>query len=611
MHRRAFAVVCIAAALVLVSAATLAGPATAENGPSTPGTQSSIPADSKPPSPLPDEAATSDPAPAAPTDMTQQAQSTDPVIAAIRATLAAPALAKKAHADDLAALQAFYAERSERLWITGMGFSFAGQAVLDEIVAADIWGLSAASFDLPDATDLPATADEQAAAEIALDLALLKYARFARGGRVTPSEVKDVFDQKPPLRDPKTVLAEIAAAEKPGEYLRALHPKHEQFQKLREALVKARAEAEPNDRDIRRILVNMERWRWMPEDLGPVYVWNNVPEFMLRVVKNGAPIHVEKTIVGAPRYATLIFSADMENIVFNPQWTVPQTIIKEDLLPKLKKRSRWSRSYDTSVLKTNKLKVRYDDKPVDPEKIDWARVNMGRITFVQAPGPTNVLGKVKFIYPNEHAVYMHDTRKRHLFKKTVRAEGHHCIRVAEPDKLAAVLLAEDKGWTADKIKELYDKGHDEDVKLDRPIPVHTAYFTAWVDAEGKVETYADIYKLDEVVGLAVLGSPAKASAIAGNAPVKAKAPMQASATVKANPPAKASTDSATVKASTPAKASTAAATVKASASSGTVKASAPVKAPPAGPETQQAAETAAPARKSATADSSNPLIFGN
>ena len=595
MHRRAFAVVPIAAALVLVSAATLAGPAMAENGPSTTGAQSPIPAGSKPPPPLPAADAAPEAGSATSAAATPPAQADDPVIAAIRAKLAAPALAKTAHADDLAVLQAFYEARSERLWMTGMGFSFAGQAALDEIGAADAWGLSAASFDLPDAADLPASADAQADAEITLDLAILKYARFARGGRVTPSEVKDIFDQKPPLRDPKTVLAEIAAAENPGAYLRTLHPKHEQFQKLREALLKARSEDVPKESDIRRILVNMERWRWMPEELGPLYVFNNVPEFMLRVVKNDAPIHVEKTIVGEARYATLIFSADMQNIVFNPQWTVPQTIIKEDLLPKLRQRSRWTRSYDTTVLQTNKLKVRYDDKPVDPAKIDWRRVNMGRITFVQAPGPTNVLGKIKFIYPNEHAVYMHDTRKRHLFKKTVRAEGHHCIRVADPDKLAAVLLAEDKGWTEDKIKELYDKGHDEDVKLDHPIPVHTAYFTAWVDAEGKVETYADIYKLDEAVGLAVLGSPGKANAVAGKAPVKANAPLQADATVKASPPAKAGTK---VKATTTAKA-------------GTAKPSAPVKAPPAKPEAQQAAGIAPQTRKSATADSPNPLIFGN
>ena len=535
-HRRPFAVVFIAAALFFASAATLAGRASAENGPPTEAAKSTLP--TAPGPAVPPEASPPASAPASsPTEAASPPPTDpDPVVAAIRAKLAAPSLAKSAHADDLAALRAFYAARTAPLWITEMGFSFAGQSLFDEIKDADAWGLAATSFDLPDEAALPTTAGAQAEAEAALALAVLKYARFARGGRVKPSEVKDIFDQTPPLRDPKTVLAEIAASEAPDAYLRALHPKHEQFARLRAALVKARAEERPNEPDIRRLLVNMERWRWMPEDLGALYVWNNVPEFMLRVVKNGAPIHVEKTLVGEPRYATLVFSADMDMIVFNPKWTVPETIIREDLLPKLRQRSRWTRSYDTSVLKLNKLKVRYDDKPVDPAKVDWRRVNMRRITFIQAPGPTNVLGKIKFIYPNEHAVYMHDTRKRHLFKKTMRAEGHHCIRVAEPDKLAAVLLAEDKGWPEDKVKALYAKSHDEEVKLDRPIPVHTAYFTAQVDAAGKVETFADIYKLDDAVGLAVLGKPGAASAVAAKPPLK-KPPLQAAAPAKAKPPA--------------------------------------------------------------------------
>ena len=544
-HRRPFAVVLTAAALFFASAATLAGRASAENGPPTEAARSALP--TAPGPAVPPEASPPAPAPASsPTEASSPPPSDpDPVVAAIRTKLAAPSLAKSAHADDLAALRAFYAERREPLWITEMGFSFAGQSLLDEINDADAWGLSATAFDLPDASTLPTTEAAQAEAEAALALAVLKYARFARGGRVKPSEVKDIFDQTPPLRDPKIVLAEIAASDAPDAILRALHPKHEQFARLRTALVKARAEEKPNESDIRRLLVNMERWRWMPEELGPLYVWNNVPEFLLRVVKNGAPIHAEKTLVGELRYATLVFSADMETIVFNPKWTVPETIIKEDLLPKLRQRSRWTRSYDTSVLQINKLKVRYDDKPVDPAKVDWRRVDMRRITFIQAPGPTNVLGKIKFIYPNEHAVYMHDTRKRHLFKKPMRAEGHHCIRVAEPDKLAAVLLAEDKGWPEDKVRALYAKSHDEEVKLDRPIPVHTAYFTAEVDADGKVETFADIYKLDEAVGLAVLGKPGAASAVAAakppmnKPPLKSKPPVEAAAKPKPAAPVKA------------------------------------------------------------------------
>jgi L,D-transpeptidase YcbB len=162
-----------------------------------------------------------------------------------------------------------------------------------------LWGLSSAAFDLPPAGDLPATTEAQATAEIKLGLAILKYARFARGGRVDPSQLSELLDQTPALRDPKIVLTEIAASQAPDAYLRSLHPKHEQFELLRQALLKAHAEAQAgakqsrNERDIQRLLINMEHWCWMPEELGALYVWNNVPEFMLHVVKNGQIVHSE------------------------------------------------------------------------------------------------------------------------------------------------------------------------------------------------------------------------------------------------------------------------------------------------------------------------------
>jgi L,D-transpeptidase YcbB len=157
---------------------------------------------------------------------------------------------------------------------------------------------------------LPASPEAEAVAEIKLDLAILKYARFARGGRLNPLDLNEKFDQVPPLRDPKIVLGEIEASDAPDAYLQSLHPKHEQFQRLREALLKARGKeaegdgAKPaDDRDIKRIVINMERWRWMPENLGSIYVWNNSPEFMLYIVKDGKTIYADKTLVGTSAYA--------------------------------------------------------------------------------------------------------------------------------------------------------------------------------------------------------------------------------------------------------------------------------------------------------------------
>ena len=433
---------------------------------------------------------------------------TNPVLASIRAKLADPSVGKGANEDDLAALAAFYEARTGApLWVTEMGFSARGQAALFEIGKADDWGLDAAAFDLPPAGALPTTPEDQANAEIKLDLAILKYARFARGGRFNPQEISELLDQTPHVRDPKMVLSEIEAAAAPDQYLQSLHPKHEQFARLRQALLKARAPEEgaakpaANDKDIKRIIINMERWRWMPEDLGPVYVWNNSPEFMLYVVKDGKKIYADKTLVGTIGYATPVFTADMATVVFNPDWIAPETVVTENLLPPL-------REGNYSILRVHKLSVSYNGSPVDPARVNWSRGNILSYTFLQKTGPQNVLGKAKFLFPNRHTVYMHDTlpvRKKY-FKEPVRMIGHECIRMEKPQQFAAVLLAEGNGWPASKVKALWDSSAQSPVSLEHKIPVHLTYFTAVVDDAGKLSTFADVYGLDNKMATALFGS---------------------------------------------------------------------------------------------------------
>jgi murein L,D-transpeptidase YcbB/YkuD len=390
------------------------------------------------------------------------------------------------------------------LWITEMGFSAKAQQALFEIARADEWGLDASAFDLPPADALPDNAEAQAVAEIKLDLAILKYARYARGGRFTPSKISELFDQRAPLRDPKIVLAEIEAADAPGHYLQALHPKHEQFVRLRQVLLEARGKngegTTPADTDTKRILLNMERWRWMPEHLGSIYVWNNSPEFMLYVVKDGKAIFGDKILVGTIGYATPVFTSPMTTIVFNPDWVAPETVVKENILPPLQRRSY-------SILKTHKLYVSYNGTPVDATKVDWNRVDGLAYTFSQKAGPHNNLGKVKFLYPNRHTVYMHDTlpvRKKY-FKQSVRLIGHECVRMERPVAFAAILLAEANGWPDSKVKQLWDGGNNSSVALEQKIPVHMVYFTAVVDESGKVDSFADVYGLDRKLAAAMFG----------------------------------------------------------------------------------------------------------
>jgi murein L,D-transpeptidase YcbB/YkuD len=202
---------------------------------------------------------------------------------------------------------------------------------------------------------------------------------------------------------------------------------------------------------------------------------------------------------------------------------VPPTIVRENLLPNLRGGGSWFGG-NTAILDQHELKVKYNGKLVAPGSIDWKSVNMGAISFVQAPGPNNVLGKVKFVYPNPYTVYMHDTIKPGLFDKDSRAEGHNCPRVFKPGKIAAVVLAADQNMPQTQVDKLLADGYNSAVAIQHHFPVHTTYFTATVDDEGKVKTYADIYKLDSLVAAAILGKEAKADAVADNAPAKVKPP---------------------------------------------------------------------------------------
>lgn len=428
-----------------------------------------------------------------------------PVVAIIRDKLTDQEIKEEADPEDLAALEAFYrAWGDPPVWVTDMGFTARGQAALFEIAKADEWGLEAKAFALPDAGALPKDEEAQALAEIKLDLAILKYARYARGGRHDPPEVSDLLDQTPPLRDPKTVIAEISAADAPATYLQSLHPSHEQFARLREALLKKRKDEDAKTTNIRRIIMNMERWRWMPEDLGSIYVWLNTPDFMLYVVKDGETIFEDKTLVGTIGYPTPVFTADMKTVVFNPDWVAPPSVLEDKLWPALKRKYY-------NILKSNKLLVSYKGKPVDPRKINWSRVNIHNFTFRQRSGPKNVLGKAKFLYPNKHIVYMHDTLpyRQKIFEEDKRAIGYGCVRMKSPRRLAEILLENDEEWPADevkdKVKELWDKGVDRAVTIEKEILVHTTYFTVMVDDQGKVSTFEDLYGLDRTQAVAMFG----------------------------------------------------------------------------------------------------------
>jgi L,D-transpeptidase YcbB len=421
--------------------------------------------------------------------------------------------------EDLAAATAFYAH-SGLLWVTEGGLSERGKAVTNEIRKADDWGLRARDFALPQLPDGAVSPDAAAAAEMTVTFAVLKYARHARGGRFGDlSSISKAVDYKPPVRPARDVLSEIAASSAPDAYLRSLHPQHEQFQALRRLLLKLResdatASSEPGRVRLARIILNMERWRWLPTNLGDFYVWNNVPEFVTRVVRRGEVIHSDRIVAGQPEWATPAFSADMKMIVIHPSWGVPDGIRRKELLPRLRDSSQGGlfalftgSQSSKALLEQYKLQVTYQGRPVDPDQVDWSTANIGAYEFRQPPGPTNPLGTLKFNFPNKHDVYMHDTPaiERDLFAKSYRGLSHGCMRVSEPFRLAVILLAQDKGWSEQQVQSLINEGTTREVALTTRIPVHMTYFTAMVDRQGNLQTFEDLYGLDARMGAIVFG----------------------------------------------------------------------------------------------------------
>jgi murein L,D-transpeptidase YcbB/YkuD len=508
--------------------------------------------------------------------------------------------------EDVSGLIAYYKEAKGRpIWSDSDGFSQNALRAVKEIRSADDWGLDSSAFQPPANPEKDASAAALADAEIKLSLAVLKYARHARGGRLDPPSISDIIDRHPRVYDPKSVLRGIAAADSADAYLRGLHPKHEQFKRLRQALLSlsksgggdaATTSAEripsgpafrPGDTDpqialIRkrlgadasdsydyfdtplveavnryqkdhglqptgiidkklraslnegvgaaatpatpdekrmRILVNMERWRWMPDDLGEFYVWNSIPEQLTRVFDRGRVTLQERIVVGKPVTPTPTFSANMQFVTFNPEWGVPDGIKEKELGPKLRRAGggrggdedffsfggRSSGGSRQVLQRMGGLRVTYNGREVDPDSVNWSSVDIKRYQFIQGAGPRNVLGVVKFRFPNKHDVYMHDTPDRHFFGASQRAFSHGCMRTQNPLHLAEVVLAHDKGWSQSQVQEAVQTGATNEVKLSTRVPVHIVYFTAEVDEQGQLRAFPDIYGLDGKVASALSG----------------------------------------------------------------------------------------------------------
>ena len=269
-----------------------------------------------------------------------------------------------------------------------------------------------------------------------------------------------------------------------------------------------------------KILMNMERWRWLPDELGGkagIYVWANIPELRVRAMKGNETVFSEKAIVGQVSHKTPVFSDEIEWIDLHPTWFVPSSIKVGDILPSLRRPT-------STVMERYNLKANCGKYGSDYKAIDWYTIDIRQCSFSQPPGKTSVLGDFKFKFPNKHSVYMHDTHDRSLFKQKQRTFSHGCIRVQRPRRLAEILLKHDKGMSAERIGEIIDgpkQLHKE--TLNQPIPVHITYFTLLFDDQGKFSSSPDYYGHDKRLAAVLAGKSynlAKADARKRRAPGK-------------------------------------------------------------------------------------------
>jgi murein L,D-transpeptidase YcbB/YkuD len=535
------------------------------------GTPANPVSDYKPPEPTPE-------APPAPAAAAAAPPVVEPLPTAVAARLADPAsLLTRFGTREREALKSFYEARADKpVWIVDGAWTPEARAIASRLGAAGEDGLDPRAYPVPPLADHP---DDKAVAEadLRLSAAAILYARDARGGRVNPASISRLITPTLELPPADAVLTKLSGAgPKAGEVLQAYNPATKGYLALKAqlaALKAARSGRAPltlppgptlklgmHDRRVpalrthfgleatsdptaydapvadavgqfqrerglpgdgslnvrtamaladsgratkpgeeAEILVNMERWRWLPSDLGTDYVLVNVPEFRLRIVRGGTVRDEARVIVGKPESPTPIFSGQMEYAVVNPSWYVPPSLLKT-MVPKL---------------------ASYGGKT-------WGGYEIvrrgGHISLRQPPGEKNALGFIKFMFPNQHSVYLHDTPNRSLFSASTRAFSHGCVRVDDPFRFADAVLPD---WSEERLKRLIGKG-EKTLRLPQKLPVHIAYFTASVDEGGTLRRLPDLYGYDAPIR-AALGLPG------GGGPAIARLPKEPSRKVAERP----------------------------------------------------------------------------
>jgi L,D-transpeptidase YcbB len=252
------------------------------------------------------------------------------------------------------------------------------------------------------------------------------------------------------------------------------------------------------------LIANMERLRWVEGTRPDRFVLVNIPSEKLWAIEGGKMLFQMDVIVGRPKRSTPSFITNITGVRLNPTWTVPPTIKREDILPKLQA--------DPYYLQDKGIELVYGNGPdaqaIDPLGIDWNEIrqsDLHAMHMVQVPGAHNPLGRVRVLMPNRYSIYLHDTNEKYYFDRASRAISSGCIRMKEPDKMAAFILSGEEGWTAEKLEQAIAAGRTRDIIITEKIPVYLLYYTNWIDPEGRVVFGNDVYDLDEGLIQALTG----------------------------------------------------------------------------------------------------------
>lgn len=367
--------------------------------------------------------------------------------------------------------QRFYKQNGYQLaWSDGMRPRGTLEGLINALRTADQDGLEPDVYhgdELEAVRRAPWDAEQAVDLDVRATYTYLRYASDLSLGTIDPEDINPGWHAAPRAIYLRNALQTGLGEGDIGRSLARLAPSSSQYLGLKHQLALARQKQDAPA--VEQIVMNMERWRWLPRDLGVRYLLVNIPAFRLDAIENGKSVLDMKVVTGKKSSPTPVLADRMEMVVFSPYWNIPQDIVQTEILPKI------------------------DQDPDYLEKHNMEVDEGGR--YRQRPGAGNSLGGVKFIFPNHYNVYLHDTPTQALFDRIERDFSHGCVRLDQPMDLARYVLRDQPEWTDEKIAAAMQSGTERAVQLEQPLPIYLVYFTAW-EENGSLRTVPDVYGLD-------------------------------------------------------------------------------------------------------------------